>query len=73
MIVLTYAASGVLLAISGWLFQMQMITAREQAMLWSVIFFIASAAASSAYLTVSEIFPLEIRDSPSPFSFRSAP
>jgi len=61
MIVLTYAASGVLLAISGWLFQMQMITAREQAMIWSVIFFIASAAASSAYLTVSEIFPLEIR------------
>jgi MFS family permease len=28
---------------------------------WSVIFFVASAAASSAYLTVSEIFPLEIR------------
>ena len=61
MIVLTYAASGVLLAISGWLFQQQMISAREQAIFWSVIFFIASAAASSAYLTVSEIFPLEIR------------
>jgi MFS family permease len=61
MIVITYAASGALLALSGWLFQMQMLTAQTQAILWSIIFFIASAAASSAYLTVSEIFPLEIR------------
>lgn len=61
MIVLTYAASGMLLAVSGWMFEKQMLTAQGQAALWSVIFFIASAAASSAYLTVSEIFPLEIR------------
>jgi MFS family permease len=32
-----------------------------QAVAWSIIFFIASAAASSAYLTVSEVFPIEIR------------
>ncbi len=61
MITFTYAASGALLAFSGWLFKEQMLTAQTQAILWSVIFFIASAAASSAYLTVSEIFPLEIR------------
>ena len=61
MIVLTYAGSGVLLAISGWLFQRQLLTAQTQGVLWSVTFFVASAAASSAYLTVSEIFPLEIR------------
>ena len=61
MIVMTYAASGVCLAVSGWLFQRQILDARSQAVCWSVTFFIASAAASSAYLTVSEIFPLEIR------------
>ena len=38
-----------------------MLSAREQTLAWSVIFFFASAAASSAYLTVSETFPLEIR------------
>jgi len=61
MITLTYALSGVLLAISGWLFQQGLLTAATQALCWTVIFFVASAAASSAYLTVSEIFPLEIR------------
>jgi len=61
MITITYIASGVLLALSGWLFHEQMLTAQTQAIMWSIIFFIASAAASSAYLTVSEIFPLEIR------------
>jgi MFS family permease len=61
MIVITYAGSGILLALSGWLFEQQMLTAQTQAILWSVTFFVASAAASSAYLTVSEIFPLEIR------------
>ena len=61
MIVLTYALSGVLLAITGWLFQAGLLTATTQTIAWMVIFFIASAAASSAYLTVSEIFPLEIR------------
>ena len=37
------------------------ITAQTQTLAWTIIFFVASAAASSAYLTVSEIFPLEIR------------
>jgi MFS family permease len=61
MISLTYALSGVLLAVSGWLFQQGLLTAHGQAIAWTAIFFFASAAASSAYLTVSEIFPLEIR------------
>ena len=61
MIVATYALSGVLLAITGWLFREGMLTAQTQTLAWSIIFFVASAAASSAYLTVSEIFPLEIR------------
>jgi MFS family permease len=61
MIVITYAGSGILLAVNGWLFQLGIISANQQCILWMLIFFIASAAASSAYLTVSEIFPLEIR------------
>jgi MFS family permease len=61
MISLTYALSGVLLAITGWLFAANLLTAVTQTICWTVIFFIASTAASSAYLTVSEIFPLEVR------------
>ena len=61
MIAFTYFTSGVLLALTGWLFAQDMLSAREQTFAWSVIFFFASAAASSAYLTVSETFPLEIR------------
>jgi MFS family permease len=61
MIAGTYAVSGVLLAATGWLFEAGMLTAQTQTLAWTVIFFVASAAASSAYLTVSEIFPLEIR------------
>ena len=61
MIASTYAASGVLLAGSGWLFQQGLLDAQMQTIAWMVIFFFASAAASSAYLTVSETFPLEIR------------
>ena len=61
MIATTYAISGVLLAFTGYLFHAGMLTAQTQTLAWSIIFFIASAAASSAYLTVSEIFPLEIR------------
>lgn len=61
MIVITYALSGLLLALTGWLFQIGALTAVTQTVAWMVIFFVASAAASSAYLTVSEIFPLEIR------------
>ncbi len=61
MIAGTYALSGVLLAVTGWMFNAGMLTATTQTVAWTVIFFIASSAASSAYLTVSEIFPLEIR------------
>jgi MFS family permease len=61
MIVATYALSGFLLLVTGWLFQRGLLNAVTQTILWSGIFFIASAAASSAYLTVSEVFPLEIR------------
>ncbi|HET9419437.1 MAG TPA: MFS transporter [Chthoniobacterales bacterium] len=61
LIVATYAASGILLAFTGWLFREHLLTAPTQTIAWTVIFFVASAAASSAYLTVSEIFPLEIR------------
>ena len=68
MIALNYALSGVLLAITGYLFAQGMLSATNQTIAWSVIFFFASAAASSAYLTVSETFPLEIRASPSPSS-----
>jgi len=57
----TFIISGLLLAISGWLFREGLLTSRTQTMAWTVIFFFASAAASSAYLTVSETFPLEIR------------
>lgn len=57
----TYAVSGVLLAVSGYCFEQGMFTVTEQAVAWMVIFFFASAAASSAYLTVAETFPLEIR------------
>ncbi|MET8338450.1 MFS transporter [Streptosporangium canum] len=61
MISSTYILSGLLLALTGWLFKEGMLTATTQTLLWAVIFFIASAAASSGYLTVSELFPLEIR------------
>src|SRR5947208_13006647 len=61
MISFTYIISGVLLTITGWLFLQGALTAVTQTICWSIIFFFASAGASSAYLTVSEIFPLEIR------------
>ena len=61
MITLTYGASGVLLAISGYLFAQGYLSAQTQTIAWMVIFFFASPAASAAYLTVSETFPLEVR------------
>ena len=61
MISSTYIVSGILLAITGWMFQQEMLTATTQTMAWMVVFFFASAAASSAYLTVGETFPLEVR------------
>ncbi len=61
MIASTYALSGVLLTVTAWLFSANLLTASSLTLAWMVVFFFASAAASSAYLTVSEIFPLEIR------------
>jgi MFS family permease len=61
MIVATYAISGVLMAITGWMFAYVGLSATAQTGAWTGIFFVASAAASSAYLTVGESFPLEVR------------
>jgi MFS family permease len=61
MIALTYGISGVLLAISGYLFSIDALDAQTQTAVWMVIFFFASPAASAAYLTVSETFPIEVR------------
>jgi MFS family permease len=61
MISFTYILAGVLLAATAWAFDAKMLGAFSQTILWSVVFFFASAGASAAYLTVSEIFPLEVR------------
>jgi MFS family permease len=61
MIAFTYGVSGILLAISGYLFSIGALGAQGQTVAWMVIFFFASPAASAAYLTVSETFPLEVR------------
>jgi MFS family permease len=61
MLTFTYAISGVLLAATGYLFAQDLVSAATLTLCWTVIFFFASAAASAAYLTVSETFPLEIR------------
>ncbi len=61
MIASTYAAAGVLLTLVGYLFSQNLLTLQTLTAAWMIVFFFASAAASSAYLTVSEIFPLEIR------------
>jgi MFS family permease len=57
----TYLVSGVLLAVTAVMFERGMLTAMTQTICWCVIFFLASAGASAAYLTVSEIFPMELR------------
>lgn len=61
MISCTYAVAGCLLAVTGYLFWQGAFTSVTQMLAWSSIFFFASAGASAAYLTVSEIFPMEIR------------
>jgi MFS family permease len=61
MIAGTYALSAVLLALTAWLFAIDVLNATTQTIAWAVIFFVASASASSAHLTVSEVFPLETR------------
>jgi MFS family permease len=61
MIAFTYSASSVLLAVTGYLFWQGHLDSVSQTLAWSVLFFFASAGASAAYLTVSEVFPMEIR------------
>ena len=61
MIAGTYLLSGVLLAVSAAMFQAGWLNAYTQTLAWCIIFFFASCGASAAYLTVSEIFPMEIR------------
>ena len=61
MIASTYAVSGVLLAATAYLFSRNLLSAQQLTIAWMIVFFFASAAASSAYLTVSETFPLELR------------
>jgi MFS family permease len=61
MIAGTYILSGVLLLVTGYLFDQHQLTATTLTIAWSVVFFFASAGVSAAYLTVSEIFPMETR------------
>ena len=61
MIAFTYATSGALLILTGIAFAQGALDATTHTLMWSIAFFFASAAASSGYLTVSEVFPLELR------------
>jgi hypothetical protein len=61
MIGVTYGVSGVLIAVTGYAMARGWLTAAAQTALWCAVFLVASAAASSAYLTVSELFPVELR------------
>jgi MFS family permease len=61
MMAVTYIVAGALMALAGVGIATGRLTAATQTLLWSVTFFVASAAASSAYLAVSELFPVELR------------
>ncbi|MDR6613706.1 MFS family permease [Leifsonia sp. 1010] len=61
MITLSYVGSGVLLVGTAILFDSGVLDAFWLTACWMVVFFFASAGASAAYLTVSEIFPMETR------------
>jgi MFS family permease len=61
MISSSYLIAGVLLGVSAFLFNAHLLNATTQTLAWVIIFFFASAGASAAYLTVSEIFPQEVR------------
>jgi MFS family permease len=61
MIAMTYALSGLLLGLTAILFAAGWLNATTQTVAWILVFFFASAAASSAYLVVSESFPVEVR------------
>jgi MFS family permease len=56
-----YLVAGALMALSGYLFYLDLLDATTLTAIWTVMFFFASSAASAAYLTVSEVFPMEIR------------
>jgi len=61
----TYITAGALLIVTAVLFKNGDLTATTQTICWAVVFFFASAGASAGYLTASEVFPLEVRPSPS--------
>lgn len=61
MIAATYILSGVLLLGTGYLFEHHQLTAASLTLCWTVVFFFSSAGVSAAYLTVSEVFPMETR------------
>jgi MFS family permease len=61
MIAITYVVSGMLIGVTGFGLSQGWLDAVTQTALWCIVFFVASAAASSAYLTVSELFPVELR------------
>jgi len=61
MISASYIAAGVILLVTAWLFDQRLLSATTLTICWAVTFFFASAGASAAYLTVSEIFPMETR------------
>jgi MFS family permease len=61
MIAATYLVASALIVLAGWGMVEGWLTAATQTLLWTLAFFVASAAASSAYLTVSELFPVELR------------
>ncbi len=72
MIFATYGLSGLILAVSAFLFRDGSLTAATHTAFWCAAFFFASAGASSAYLTVSEIFPLEVRGQAISYFFAAA-
>ncbi|UUT36266.1 MFS transporter [Microbacterium elymi] len=61
MISASYIGSGILLVVTGILFDARVLDAVWLTVCWVIVFFFASAGASAAYLTVSEIFPMETR------------
>lgn len=61
MLITTYSVSAVLLAVTGYLFAADLVSDSTLTVAWVIVFFFGSAAASAAYLTVSESFPLEVR------------
>src|SRR3954469_13171670 len=61
MISSTYLLAGASLLVTAFLFEQKVLTATTMTLCWAICFFFASAGASAAYLTVSEIFPMETR------------